>query len=154
MKIDSAYKFEQISGRFYSKVRSEDGMSKHAYEDSSLGESFFFGDIDGEGAFVIKHHSPSGKNTHIEPDSFCILGRINDAENGSHIEYSYVRSHLHIEMWIAWLFICALITLLTFFADIMAGFILIAVLAVAFTLAFTDPVGKLRLKKVLQSIVR
>lgn len=151
--LETSLTSEQIANRFYSKVRSEAETDEHSYEQSVLLEDFFYGDIDDDGNFIIKHHSEQSRATRIEPDTFCILGTMTEKEGVTTVEYSYERTDLHIEMWLAWLAVCALILILTFLADILAGAVLFCIMAIAFALYAVSPFEKKRLNRVLRSIM-
>ena len=153
MKMLSLLKKAQIKENFYGKVRTQSGIEEFSYETESLGEDFFFGDIDDEGKFIIKHHRPQGREKRIEPDGFCIAGRVADTEEGSEIEYSYERTHVPLEMWFAWAVVYFIFFLMLVFRDIIAGVVLLLIAALHITLMIFSPKEKYILRKVLKSIV-
>jgi len=154
MKTESSYKREEIGVRFYSAVRSEEDMEEYSYDSEALRENFYYGDIDSEGTFIIKHHPPQVRGSKVEPGMFCIVGKVSEKESGSEVEYSFERIQLHLEMWIALFAVCAVLFLMTVIRDALAGIIMLAVMAVAITLALTNPFEKMRLRRLLEKILK
>ena len=153
MKTDSVFSKEQIATRFYSNVRSETELEEFSYDEALMRESFYFGDMDDEGNFVIKHHSPQEKGSKPDPDTFCILGKITDREGGSTIEYTVERIQFRFEMWIAWIAVCAILFLLTVFREPLAGIVLLVIMSSAIALGILNPFEKKKIVKLLKNII-
>ena len=152
MKIKTSLNKDQISKKFYSKVRSEKEIDEFLYNTSLQQEDFFFGDIDKEGNFKIKHHRPQGRENRVEPTSYCIVGKVTCAESGFDVEYTCERTQINLEMLVAWGIVCVVMFLLTVFKDVLAGLILLAVMVLTVTVLLTYPKEKRVLLRLAKTI--
>lgn len=152
MRIDSTYTKEQIRSRFYKNVRSEKELGEYSEDIELARDKFYFGDIANDGSFIIKHHFPQTRSSRLDSGAFFVKGTVTECEGGTVIEYEYWRRQLPLELMCAIAVVCALMFLFTVLRDVLAGIIVLAVMAVIVYFYLRNPFERKKLDSLIKKI--
>ena len=154
MRIESTLDMEQIRSRFYKNVRSEKEIGEYSDDIELTHDRFFFGDIAADGSFIIKNHVPQARSSSLDSSAFFVKGTVTENEKGTVIEYEFWRRQLPLEMLCAITIVCSIMFLLTVFKDVVAGLIMLAVMAIVVSFSLRNPLARKKLESLVKKIVQ